>query len=82
MHSKRKLRKPQPLSPRHRHRDRWAALDGLIDHAIALGQLEQLIELVLRLIGVDIEAQPDLCKADRRILGNAKRAAKIEIALR
>src|SRR3954470_18004985 len=29
------------------HLDRRAALDRLVDHAIALGQLEQLVELVL-----------------------------------
>ena len=31
---------------------------------------------------VDVEAQPDLREADRRILGDAQRAAEIEIAFR
>src|SRR5262245_54200231 len=51
----------------HAHLDRRAALDGLIDHAITLGQLEQLVQLVLRRVGVEVELQPDLRKADRRI---------------
>src|SRR5262249_15013767 len=55
------------------------ALDGLIDDAVALGELEQLIELFLRRIGVDIEAEPDLRKADRRVLGDAERTAEIQI---
>src|SRR5579871_731418 len=61
--------------------DRRAVADGLIDHAIALGELEQLIELVLRRIAVDVEAQANLRKADRRVLGDAEGAAEIEIAL-
>src|SRR5690242_17975706 len=60
--------------------NRWAAADGLINNAISLGQLEQLIELVGRGIGVEVEPQPDLRKADRGLLGDAERAAKIEIA--
>ena len=63
------------------HLDRRALLDGLIHHAIALGELEELIELLLRRVGVDIEGEADLRKADRRILGDAERAAEIEIAL-
>jgi hypothetical protein len=49
---------------------------------IAFGELEQLIEFVLCRIGMEIEAQADLAEADRRILGDAKRAAEIEIAFR
>src|SRR5690242_7617023 len=59
---------------------RRAVADGLVDHAIALGQLEQLIELVGRRVGIDIEAQPDLREADRRVLGDAERATEIEVA--
>src|SRR5262245_34999131 len=68
--------------PLHLDVDRRPLGDGLVDHAIALGQLEQLIELVLRDVGRNVEAQPDGAEADRRILGDAERAAKIEIALR
>src|SRR5215472_7185290 len=68
--------------PVQRNRNRRAAADGLIDHAIAFGELEQLVELVLWRVGVEIKAQPDLRKADRRVLGDAERAAEIEIALR
>src|ERR1044071_9809498 len=42
------------------HLDRRALPDGLIHHAIALGELEQLIELFLRRVGVDVEGEADL----------------------
>ena len=61
---------------------RWAAADGLINHAITFSQLQQLIELVLRRVGIEIEAQPDLGETDRRVLGDAECAAKIKIAFR
>src|ERR1700721_1847005 len=63
------------------HLDGRTALDRLIDHAITLGQLQQLVELLLLDIGVHREREPDLRKADRRILGDAEGAAKIKIAL-
>src|SRR6185312_10582986 len=68
------------LDPRERHINRRAAFDGLIDDTITFSELEQLIELVLARIGVEIEAQPDPRKADGRILSDAERTAKIEIA--
>src|SRR5664279_4147605 len=64
--------------PFHRHRHLRAVLDGLVDHAIALGELEQEIELVLRCRGFDLEAQPDLGKSHRRFLVDTERAAEIE----
>src|SRR5215212_3196913 len=67
--------------PLQLHLNRRAALDGLIHHAIALGELEQLVELLLWRVGVDIEGEADLREADRRVLRHAERAAKIEIAL-
>jgi len=48
------------LEPRHLHINRRAALDGLVDHAVTLGQFEQLIESVLGCVGVEIETQTDL----------------------
>src|SRR5689334_16753805 len=69
------------LHPLHRHRNLRTVPDGLIDHAIALGQLQQEIELVLRRIGRDLEAQADFGEADRCLLVDAERAAEIEIAL-
>ena len=69
------------LHPLHRHRNFRAVLDGLIDHAIALGEFEQEIEFLLRRVGIDVEAQADFGKADRRLLVDAERAAKIEVAL-
>src|SRR5262245_48570753 len=89
--------KPHPLYPqRHSGRfyprirtsgavelqfDQWTVLDRLVDDAIAFRELEQLIELVLRCIGLDVEGEADLCKADRRVLGDTERAAEVEIAL-
>src|SRR4249919_2566787 len=67
------------LNALHLHVDRRPALDCLINDAIPLGELKKLIELVLRGIGVEIEAQPDLRKTNRCILGNAEGAAEIEI---
>src|SRR3984885_5908259 len=61
---------------------RRAVLNGLVDHAIAFGELEKLVELVLRRVSVEIEVQTDLSEADRRVLGDAERAAKIEVAFR
>src|SRR5689334_12968256 len=63
------------------HVDRRTGLDRLIDHTVALGELEQLIELLLLDIGIDRKREPDLREADRRVLGDAKRAAEIEVAL-
>src|SRR5882757_9739667 len=51
--------------PVHRYRNLGAVLDGLVDHAIALGEFEQEIELVLRRVGIDVEAQANLGEADR-----------------
>src|SRR3954454_24257259 len=65
--------------PLHRHRDLRAVLDGLIDHAIAFGELQQQVELVLRRIGSDLEAQADFLEADRGLLVDTERAAKIQI---
>jgi ubiquinone/menaquinone biosynthesis C-methylase UbiE len=54
---------------------------GLIDDAIALGELDQVSDLVGRRVGVELEAQTDVAKADGRLTADAARAAKIEIAL-
>jgi len=59
---------------------RRAAADGLINHAIALREFQELIEFLLRRISVDIERESDLREADRRILGDAEGAAEVEIA--
>src|SRR5215831_12337913 len=77
---------PEPAGVRQRsgalelHLDRRTAPERLVDHAIALGELEQRVELVLRRVGLDVEAQANRRKTDRRILGHAERAAKVEIA--
>src|SRR5581483_3230415 len=48
--------------------------------AIALAEFQKLVEFFLRRVGVDVEGEPDLREADRRILGDAERATKVEIA--
>src|SRR5437899_10961485 len=66
--------------PLHRHRNFRAVPDGLVDHAIAFGEFQQQVELVLRCVRSDLEAQADLLEADRGFLVDAERAAKIEVA--
>src|SRR5690242_10846870 len=61
------------------HLDGRAALERLVDDAVALGELEELVELVLWRVGVQIEAQANGRKTDRRILGDPERAAKVEV---
>src|SRR5258707_6417695 len=70
-----------PLHSVHSNLDRRTALDGLIDHAVALGKLEQLLEPLLSSVGLNVERKPDPSKADRRILGDPGRAVEIEFAL-
>ena len=50
--------------------------------AIALGEPEQRVELVLRRVGIELEFEPDGGEAYRRVLCDAERAAKVEIAFR
>src|SRR5215468_11259410 len=63
------------------HLDRGAASERLIDDAIALGQLQELFELVGWRVGVDVEAQANGSKSNRRILDNAERTTEVEITL-
>ena len=49
-------------------------------HAIALGQLQKRVELVLRRVGVEFELKPNVGEPDRRLLVDAERAAKVEVA--
>src|SRR5207237_4495011 len=67
--------------PLHAHGRARRIAQGLIDHAVALGQLQQAGKLLLAGIDVEGELQADVAKADRRLFGHAQRAAKIEIAL-
>src|SRR5258708_8996345 len=70
-----------PLHSDHSNLDRRTALDGLIDHAVALRKLEQLLEPLLSSVGLNVERQPDPSKADRCILADPERAPEIEIPL-
>src|SRR5690349_12313703 len=55
-------------------------VETLEHHAIALGQLEELVDLLLRRIRVDLEGETDIPKAHGRGLVDAERAAEIEVA--
>src|SRR4051812_32760786 len=66
--TERRLSRRARSHPFHRHRDLRAVADGLIDHAIALGEFQQQIELVLRRVGLDVEAHANFGKADRSFL--------------
>lgn len=52
-----------------------------MDDAIALGELHQRGHLLVREVAVDFHREADRAEADRRILDDAERAAKVEIAL-
>ena len=53
----------------------------MIDDAITLGELDQALDLVGRRVGVELEAQTNVAKADHRISTDPERATKIEVAL-
>jgi hypothetical protein len=48
--------------------------------AVALREPEHRIELILRRVRVELELEADVLEADRRLLLDAERAAKVEIA--
>ena len=57
-------------------------VERLKHHAVSLGQLQELIQLLLRRVRIDLEAQPNGVEAHLRGLVHAERAAEIEVALR
>jgi hypothetical protein len=52
-----------------------------VDDAVAQGELEQLVELLVRGVGVQIEAQLDRLEPDRHLPVDGERAAEVEVAL-
>ena len=56
--------------------------ERLVNDAVVLGELDEGLELVARRGDIEIEAQTNVAKADRRRAAEAERAAKIEIARR
>src|SRR5207244_12845074 len=50
----------------------------LIDNAIPLRQANECTQLVLGGVCVEVQMQPDTLKSDRRVLGHAQRATKID----
>jgi hypothetical protein len=54
--------------------------ERLIDHAVALGQPEQRRDLLVAGVGVEIEAQADGGKPDRRVLAHGQRPAEVQVA--
>src|SRR4051812_20072358 len=65
----------------HRRSDLGGAAQGLQYDTVALGQAQQGLQPVLRLIGLQREGEADGAEADRRLAVDPKRAAEIEIAL-
>src|SRR5438876_10472848 len=63
-------------------RDFRGLAQRLIDNAIPLRQANERTQLALGATRVEVQVQPDTLKSDRRVLGHAQRATKIEIALR
>src|SRR5262245_13047890 len=63
----------------HRHRRRPPK--RLVDDAIALGQANELLELVFGSAGVELEMKSDALESDRRALVDAQSAAKVELSL-
>src|SRR5690348_1858518 len=53
---------------------------GLQHDAIALRQLQEAVDTVLRLVGVEREGQADRAKTDGRRAVDPQRAAEVEIA--
>src|SRR3954471_109447 len=52
--------------------------ERLQHHAVALGQLDELVDLLLLGIGIEVEAQPDRTEADGRLAVDAERAAEVD----
>src|SRR5262245_23798737 len=63
-------------------RQRRRRLQRLINHAVALRQFLERLELLGRGVSVQLEAQADGLEADGRVLGDTERAAEVQIALR
>src|SRR5438094_562933 len=49
--------------------------------AVALGEFQQRVDPVLRLLGVEFEGEADRAKADRRSAIHPQGAAEVEVAL-
>ena len=60
------------------HRGLGAVLDGLEDHAVAVGELDQLVETALRRVGVETQAY--LLEADQHAFGDVYRSASASLA--
>lgn len=54
----------------------------LVDDAVALGQLEQRGDLLVAGVGVEGERHAQILQPDWRVLGNAERAAGVEVGFR
>ena len=67
---------------RHGQGELGRSPECLVNDAVVLGELDEGLELVARRGGIEIEAQTNVAKADRRRAAEAERAAKIEIARR
>ena len=55
---------------------------GLVNNAIAFGQANQRRELFFSSVSVQVEMQSNLLETNGHVFGDAKRSAKVRIALR
>src|SRR3954447_1219534 len=69
------------LPPYRDAHHRWRA-ERLEHDTITLGQLLQRCQLLGGRFGIQLEAEPDGLKADRRFLAHAERAPEVQITLR
>ena len=73
---------PIAMVLRHGQGELGRSPECLVNDTVVLGELDEGLELVARRGGIEIEAQTNVAKADRRRAAEAERAAKIEIARR
>ena len=60
--------------------DRRRVSERLVDNAIAFGEAKQRRDLFFRCIGLEIETESNILKANRDLFGHGQRSAKIDIA--
>src|SRR5438132_12002373 len=66
----------------HAARKARCLLQSLVDHAVALGQFQQRLQLFSRGIAIQVEMEANVFEPYRRLLAHAEGAAKVEVSLR
>ena len=70
---------PQLSAARHSSRDQWRRAQRLEHDTVALRQLQQGCDLLVRGGCIEFESQPDVPEADGNVLRDAQRSAEVEI---